>query len=316
MNLNIEKKENKEEEEKIKEEAKYLIEKTKKMINNMNINKKRNMKNINNNTETFTPKTFISTDIPRFDSPKLSPSRYNNSLPFSDNLINDYSKVNYTKSNNNISKADVKIMNMNNNRKINELNKYIKELEKELKLKNEIISSLEKKLFNNSDNIKELNNIITNERNDDLKVENSKLKRKIILLEKTINENTFMYEEIIKEYKNKINENNIDLNNNVSVINNLKNNFDELLKNYDNTNNELNERKKDFENANLINKKFEIREKNYINRIENLENNFRVVLNYLRNLYQQEKINYPKRTEIYEKLNFILNNNNNNNNIK
>ena len=299
MNLN---KEN-EEEEKVKEEAKYLIEKTKKMMNN--INKKRNTKQ----TENFTPKTFVSTDIPRFDSPKLSPSRYENSLPFSESLINDNNKCNK-----NFSKADVKIMNSNNNRKINELNKYIKSLEKELKLKNEVISNLEKKLFNHSDDIKELNNIITNERNDDLKVENSKLKRKIILLEKTINENTFMYEEIIKEYKKIINENNIDLNNNVSVINNLKNNFDQLLKNFEHTNHELNEKKKDFENANLVNKKFEIREKNYLNRIENLENNFRVVLNYLRNLYQQEKINYPKRTEIYEKLNFILNNNNNNNN--
>ena len=280
------------EEEKVKEEAKILIEKTKKMINNMNIKKNRNISNKNKkNSDDF--KTFISTDVPRFDSPKLSPSRYENSL-----AIN---------SNENISNADIKILNMNNNKKINELNKNIKNLEKELKLKNEIIKNLEKKLFNNSDDIKELNNKITNERNDDLKVENSKLKRKIISLEKTINENTFMYEEIIKEYKKKLNENNNDLNKNVFVINNLKNNFDELLKNYDKTNNELNERKKDFENVNLINKKFEIREKNYLNRIENLENNFRVVLNYLKNLHQQEKINYPKRTEIYEKLKFILN---------
>ncbi len=283
------------EEEKVKEEAKILIEKTKKMINNMNIKKNRNSNKNKNISDDF--KTFVSTDVPRFDSPKLSPSRFENSLPF-----------NNENSNEKISKADLKIIKENNNKKINELNKNIKELEKELKLKNEIIKNLEKKLFNNSDDIKELNNKITNERNDDLKVENSKLKRKIILLEKTINENTFMYEEIIKEYKKKLNENNNDLNKNVFVINNLKNNFDELLKNYDKTNNELNERKKEFENVNLINKKFEIREKNYLNRIENLENNFRVVLNYLRNLYQQEKINYPKRTEIYEKLNFILNN--------
>ena len=115
------------EEEKVKEEAKILIEKTKKMINNMNIKKNRNISNKNKkNSDDF--KTFISTDVPRFNSPKLSPSRYENSL-----AIN---------SNENISNADIKILNMNNNKKINELNKNIKNLEKELKLKNEIIKNL------------------------------------------------------------------------------------------------------------------------------------------------------------------------------
>ena len=182
----------------IKEEAKRLIEKTKQMMEHLTIEHPSlstiNNKKTNNFNSNYIDKTTLTN--PSLDSLiKLPPSRQSNTVTLDKNLINVALLD---------SRSDLKLTIKNLTAKMAEMSVYIKQLEKENKNKDDIISSLRKKLINNNEHIDSLNKTIIKDRADNIIVENSKLNRKVTQLEKTLNENTFMYEQIIKEYKQKL----------------------------------------------------------------------------------------------------------------
>ena len=84
-----------EDEQIIKEEAKFLIAKTKKMMENMNLNSVQNQqdkknKRINKSNPKINNKSNINNNFsnPTFDSSNLSPSRRSNALPYDNYIIN------------------------------------------------------------------------------------------------------------------------------------------------------------------------------------------------------------------------------------
>ena len=133
-----------EDEQIIKEEAKFLIAKTKKMMENMNLNSVQDKKNqrINKSNPKINNKSYLTNNIsnPSFDSSNLSPSRRSNALVYDNYIINSNSI-------NSISDMKINIKNMT--KKISELTNTIQKLEKEIKTKDDIINTLEKKLYSN-----------------------------------------------------------------------------------------------------------------------------------------------------------------------
>ena len=93
---------------------------------------------------------------------------------------------------------------------IDELKAKNEMLKTELKHKDNIISLLEKKcLGKNKKGKKEnksLNDIILNEYNNDLLLDNQKLKSEILNLNKELENQKIYYEDVIKDYKNELNQ--------------------------------------------------------------------------------------------------------------
>lgn len=286
----------------IKEEAKRLIEKTKQMMEHLTIEQPSlsisNNKKTNNFSSNYVDK--ISLTNPSLDSLiKLPPSRQSNTVTLDKNLINVALLD---------SRSDLKLTIKNLTAKMAEMSVYIKQLEKENKNKDDIISSLRKKLINNSDHIDSLNKTIIKDRADNIIVENSKLNRRVTQLEKTLNENTFMYEQIIKEYKQKL-----------SKLNNEQKDSSMKLENVFSNNQKLDESNKKMineieEQKELINvyehkvKENENKEKIYIKRIELLENNIKVMLSLIEKLYHSEQVDFSKRTNLYLKIKSLISN--------
>ena len=286
----------------IKEEAKRLIEKTKQMMEHLTIEQPSlsisNNKKTNNFNSNYVDKTSLTN--PSLDSLiKLPPSRQSNAVTLDKNLINVALLD---------SRSDLKLTIKNLTAKMAEMSVYIKQLEKENKNKDDIISSLRKKLINNSDHIDSLNKTIIKDRADNIIVENSKLNRKVIQLEKTLNENTFMYEQIIKEYKQKL-----------SKLNNEQKDSNMKLENVFSNNQKLDESNKKMineieEQKEMINvyehkiKENENKEQIYIKRIELLENNIKVMLSLIEKLYHSEQVDFSKRTNLYLKIKSLISN--------
>ena len=292
-----------EDEQKIKEEAKYLIAKTKQMMENMNLTspsqnlEKKNTK-INKSQSKNNSKSNSTTHYsnPSFDSSKLSPSRRSNALPYENYLING-KKIN--------SESDMKINIKNLTKKISELTNVIQRLEKEIKNKDEIIDSLEKKLISSTQHIDNLNKMIIKDRSDNIQVENSNMKRKIADLEKKIKDNTFMYEEIIKEYKNKLKGLNDEHDGNITQLNKLSEDFKKLMYNHNGVNHQLEEKKNTVQEFKRKIDEQEINEKLYSQKIEKLEDILRVLLQLIKNLFNEENDFYQKRNAIFEQLKYL-----------
>ena len=276
-----------EDEQKIKEEAKYLIAKTKQMMENMNLtspsqnlekkNTKINKSQSKNNNKSNSTAHYSN---PSFDSSKLSPSRRSNTLPYENYLING-KKIN--------SESDMKINIKNLTKKISELTNVIQRLEKEIKSKDEIIDSLEKKLISSTQHIDNLNKMIIKDRSDNIQVENSNMKRKILDLEKKIKDNTFMYEEIIKEYKNKLSGLNNENDGNVNQLNKLSEDFQKLVINHHDVNYELKAKNNKVEEFKKKFEKQESNEKVNVKKIEQLEYTLKVLVNLIKNLFNKER---------------------------
>ena len=292
-----------EDEQIIKEEAKFLIAKTKKMMENMNLNSVQNQqdkknKRINKSNPKINNKSNINNNFsnPTFDSSNLSPSRRSNALPYDNYIINSNSI-------NSISDMKINIKNMT--KKISELTNTIQKLEKEIKNKDDIINTLEKKLYSNSEIIDNLNKKIINERSENSQVENSNMKRKIADLEKKIKDNTFMYEEIIKEYKNKLKGLNDEHDGNITQLNKLSEDFKKLMSNHNGVNHQLEEKNNTVQEFKRKIDEQEINEKLYSQKIEKLEDILRVLLQLIKNLFNEENDFYQKRNAIFEQLKYL-----------
>ena len=292
-----------EDEQKIKEEAKYLIAKTKQMMENMNLtspsqnlekrNTKINKSQSKNNNKSNSTAHYSN---PSFDSSKLSPSRRSNTLPYENYLING-KKIN--------SESDMKINIKNLTKKISELTNVIQRLEKEIKSKDEIIDSLEKKLISSTQHIDNLNKMIIKDRSDNIQVENSNMKRKILDLEKKIKDNTFMYEEIIKEYKNKLSGLNNENDGNVNQLNKLSEDFQKLVINHHDVNYELKAKNNKVEEFKKKFEKQESNEKVNVKKIEQLEDTLKVLVNLIKNLFNEEREFYPLRSQLLDQIKYL-----------
>jgi hypothetical protein len=292
-----------EDEQKIKEEAKYLIAKTKQMMENMNLtspsqnlekrNTKINKSQSKNNNKSNSTAHYSN---PSFDSSKLSPSRRSNALPYENYLING-KKIN--------SESDMKINIKNLTKKISELTNVIQRLEKEIKSKDEIIDSLEKKLISSTQHIDNLNKMIIKDRSDNIQVENSNMKRKILDLEKKIKDNTFMYEEIIKEYKNKLSGLNNENDGNVNQLNKLSEDFQKLVINHHDVNYELKAKNNKVEEFKKKFEKQESNEKVNVKKIEQLEDTLKVLVNLIKNLFNEEREFYPLRSQLLDQIKYL-----------
>ena len=190
-------------------------------------------------------------------------------------------------------------------KKISELTNTIQKLEKEIKTKDDIINTLEKKLYSNSEIIDNLNKKIINERSDNTEVENSNMKRKIADLEKKIKDNTFMYEEIIKEYKNKLKGLNDEHDGNITQLNKLSEDFKKLMSNHNGVNHQLEEKKNTVQEFKRKIDEQEINEKLYSQKIEKLEDILRVLLQLIKNLFNEENDFYQRRNAIFEQLKYL-----------
>lgn len=275
------------EEQRIKEESKFLINKTKKMMKSLsNSNCKKSMNNsysIPSSREIRNIEARSNLNYPIYDTPKLEISVPSNIVTNRTNLVD-------------IPQVDDKIELKNNvvsmSEKIYELSIENENLRIENKKQKDIIDKLQKKLFESNQKISELNNEITLGLGDSSEVENAKLKRKNYVLEKQIKENKIIYDQIIEEYKNKLKDmNNLNFNKN-NELNNIAISHETLIKNSKNLQKQLDEqtnlvndysmRYADKENNERINKQ----------KIEKLEAHIRVLVRLIKNMNESEVNNY------------------------
>ena len=195
---------------------------------------------------------------------------------------------------------------------IDELKAKNEMLKTELKHKDNIISLLEKKcLGKNKKGKKEnksLNDIFLNEYNNDLLLDNQKLKSEILNLNKELENQKIYYEDVIKDYKN-------ELNHEKYKSNIFEGNFKDMENKYKNSNNRISNMEDNLEEAIItkskleeINHKYEIINKNQQNRIEYLENQLNVVLNLVKGLFNKEnQLLYPMRTKLFYEISNLNN---------
>ena len=185
-------------------------------------------------------------------------------------------------------------------------------LKKELKHKDNIISILEKKCLNKNKkgkkDDKNLNDILLNEYNNDLLLDNQKLKSEILHLNKELENQKTYYEDVIKDYKDELNhekyKNNI-----------FEGNFKEMENKFKNSNNRMESMEDNLEEAIIskskleeINHKYEIINKNQQNRIQYLENQLNVVLNLIKGLFNKEsQILYPMKNKLFYEISNLNN---------
>lgn len=270
-------------EEKIKQENIMLVEKTKKMIEEM----------------TMAPVQKEKLRNPKFDTIANSPSRKSNALSYDKNLIN-VALID--------SQTDLKLTVRNMANKISEMSVYIQSLEKENKQKDDIITSLNQKLYSNNEKISNLNKKIIEERHEDVIVENSKLKRKIMALEKSLNENIFMYEEIIKEYKEKLKNITNEHKEKTTRLDRLCNDKQSLVSDNEQMKKTIEDNSKTIQNYSYTIQEKETKERQLCMRVEELENHIKVLLSIINNLQQKENNDYLKKKQLLNHIHLFFNN--------
>ena len=195
---------------------------------------------------------------------------------------------------------------------VNELKAKNELLKKELRNKDNLISSLEKVNFNKSNkginSKKNMNDIILNEYNNDVLLDNQKLKSEILNLNKELENQKIYYEDVINDYKKQLNE--------AKNKNNIfEGSYKDIEKRFSNSNEKMFHMEKDLENALLkksnleeINQKYEIINTNQQKRIENLENQLNVVLTLVKDLFNKENdFLYPMRNKLFYEISNLNN---------
>ena len=281
-----------------KTEARQLIEQTKKMMEEYSLNK---IKNKNN--ENF--KKYINYNNIKKNSNSMS----NFGLDINNNNRFNNNDENYINKSAILSKDRFDQLAGTPNsvddltKKLILKNKEIKILEKELKEKTNQLKNAQDKIASKNEEIKKLLETLDNERSNSLKVENSKLNKKIYNLEK----------------------------NNIEIIKNCDKNLEDLKFKLNDLNKELinyQNRNKELENKNLIlrndneklrklldeknNLNLTLKEKNDIEKksneinnieINNLKMNLSNIIVVLKTLFNKESQIYDKRSKFLKKLN-------------
>ncbi len=270
--INLENDDTTEDESKIKKEAKELINKTRKMMEDLSLVKMDSFTNGNNKKN------------------------------------NNINNLNFQ---NNISSS----LNDDPSQKIILKNKQIKLLERELKEKTNQLKLAQDKLNNKNEEIKKLNEALTIERSNNLRADNIKLQRKIFALEKANEENKKIYEKMIDDFKNKINNANNKNNDSLNEIKEIQ------KKNY-----LLQEDNKKLQKAlnEKINLSNQLKEKNEIDKkvnekkdieIEDLKMNLSNLIVILKTLFAKETDFYENRKTFLDNFERLMNSENQYNNL-
>lgn len=273
-----------EENQKIKSEARELIAKTRKMMQELSLDQ--------------APHTAKSTNRKKRSSPTKSPITSLNNNNISSSLTIPYTNLN---NNANTSSIDSSLT-----QKLLIKNKQIKLLEKELKDRTTQLKIAQDKLQTKNEEIQKLNEALTLERSNTLKAENVKLQRKVFAIEKANEENKRLYEKMIEELKEKLNNITIQNVSNEKQINlleqenkKLKGEVDKMKKvNEDKTNvvKQLNEK-------NAIEKK--VNEK-YKHQINDLKLNLSNLCVLIKTLYTKENECYSKHDAFVNKFKHVF----------
>ena len=176
-------------------------------------------------------------------------------------------------------------------------------LKKELRNRDDLISSYEKMNLNKSKNEKDednKNDLINNKFDREVLLDNQKLKAEILKLNKDLELQKINYDDIVYDFNNQLNESK-------NENNFLENKYKEIEKKYIDSNEKILNMEKDLENANLraknledINQKYEIISTNQQKRIEFLENHLKVILTLIKELFNKEKDSlYPMRSKLF-----------------
>ena len=185
-------------------------------------------------------------------------------------------------------------------------------MKKELRNKENLISSLEKINFNKNKNgiknDKNMNNIMMNEYNDNLLLDNQKLKSEILNLNKELENQKIYYEDVIKDYKLKLEQEKYK--NNIT-----EDNYKEIENRYKYSNEQIINIEKDYRDAVVekaklrdLNSKYEIINSNQQKRIENLENQLNVILSFVKDLFNKENdLLYPMRNKLFYEISNLNN---------
>ena len=182
-------------------------------------------------------------------------------------------------------------------------NKEIKILERELKEKTNQLKIAQDKIAAKNEEIKKMLEILDNERSNSLKVENSKLNKKIFNLEKNNNDMKKNYDKGIEDLKIKLNS----LNKELASYQNRNKELENKNLVLRNENEELRKMLEEKHNLSLtLNEKNEIEKKtNEMNNIEinNLKMNLSNIIVVLKTLFNKESQIYDKRKLFLNKLN-------------
>ena len=280
-----------------KTEARQLIEQTKKMMEEYSLNKIKNKNNKNN-------KNVINNN--------KNKKKNNNSLSNLGDINNNHNfnyDDNYTNKSAILSKDRLDQLAGTPNsvdaltQKLILKNKEIKILERELKEKTNQLKNAQDKIASKNEEIKKLLETLDNERSNSLKVENSKLNKKIYNLEKNNIEIKKNCDKSVEDLKFKLNDLNKDLVNYQNRNKELENK-NLILRN---DNEKLRKLLEEKNNINLtLKEKNDIEKKsNEINNIEinNLKMNLSNIIVVLKTLFNKESQIYDKRDKFLKKLN-------------
>ena len=269
-------------------------------LNNFLSNSNLSKKKINNNNKKNNSLDKSNLNF-TFDSQSLNKELDHilNSYDFK-NINNDINEIN-------IDDKSIKIHFRNLLYLVKELQAKNDLLKKEIRIKNNLISTLENQMNNKKIRIaKNLNNSILQEYNDNILVDNNRLKSEILNLEKKLENQKIYYEDLINDYKVKLNE---QKNKNNIMNNNLQN----IENKYKFSNNKIIDMKDELKDVTLmkaklqdINEKYGVINIEQQKKIENLENQLKVLLTLVKNLFNQENnILYPMRTKLFYEISNI-----------
>ena len=283
-------------------------EKINNSFSNYNIKKNISGKNMNNYKKNNNYNNFLKNNKKKikkyhslnkinsfsFDAPSLNKELDHILSSYDFRNINDYNDIS-------VDDKSIKIHFRSLLYLVKELSAKNELLKKELRDKNNLISTLEKQINNDKAKIKKnVNNIMLKEYNDNILLDNSKLKSEIVNLENKLKQQKIHYEDIISDYKSKLNEekdkNNI-----------MDNNFKNIENKYKYSNNKIIDIKDELKDVTLMkakledmNEKYEVINTEQQKRIEELENQLKVVLTLVRNLsIKENNVLYPMRSKLF-----------------
>ena len=287
-----------EENQKIKSEARELIAKTRKMMQELSLDQ--------------APHTAKSTNRkrPKERSPPTKSTIASLSNNNNNNISSSITIPNMYNINNNPNTSSIE---SSLTQKLLIKNKQIKLLEKELKDRTTQLKIAQDKLQTKNEEIQKLNEALTLERSNTLKAENVKLQRKVFAIEKANEENKRLYEKMIEELKEKLNNvtmQNVSNEKQISQLEQenkkLKGEVDKLKKVNDDKTNVV----KQLNEKNAIEKK--VNEK-YKHQINDLKLNLSNLCVLIKTLYTKENECYNKSDAFVNKFKHVFNVNNNDN---
>ena len=277
---------------------------------NFNLKKLNNNKNANlfNYKKKNNYNSFIKNNRKKLENRNLNKSRLSESISLNKELDHLLNSFNFSNIKNNCGKIiidddkSIKIHFRNLLYLVKELNAKNDLLKKELRNKDNLISSLENQIKSNTKGKgqKNLNNVMLKEYSDNVLLDNNKLKSEVLKLENKLKQQKIHYEDLLNDYKKRLNN---EKNRNNAMDNNLKN----MENKYKNSNNKIVDMKDELKDVTLMkakledmNEKYEIINSGQQKRIEELENQLKVVLTLVKNLFSKENnVLFPMRTKLF-----------------